>query len=169
MAGGHVCAPLLGRFKTEVGEQKHVMVMVNKSKSGLRFRDWMEKLASILIQEGKQYVAGPAFCHQNGTMVMSYQMNEVLHELLEELSAVRPDLFLGRTDMASAYGVSRSFRRGANSRAIEEGVSKDLRNLINRWSAFERKKGQRPHMSMTQHYLEIKLILKRVLEYSKAL
>lgn len=169
IADGHVCAPLLGRFKTEIGEQKHVMVMINQSKSGLKFRMWLERLAELLVSEGKQDVAGPAFCQQNREMIMSYQMNEVLHNLLEELAEVRPDLFLGRTDIASAYGVSRSFRRGANSRATEEGVHKDVRNLINRWSTFEQKKGQRPHMSMTQHYLEIRLILKRILGYSKAL
>jgi hypothetical protein len=33
----HVCAPLLGRFKSEVGEDKHIAIMANKSKSGLCF------------------------------------------------------------------------------------------------------------------------------------
>ena len=168
-AEGHVCAPLLGRFKNEVGEQHHVMVMVNVSKSGLKFREWMECLVGILVKEGKEHGAGPAFCHSDGTMYMSHEMNEALHSLLEELCEIRPDLFLGRTDLASAYGISRSFRRGANSRATEEGVKKDIRNLINRWSTFENKKGKRPNMTMTQHYLEIKLILKRILVYSKSL
>ena len=166
---GHVCLPLLGRFKSEIGEQRHVMVMVNKSRSGLEFWLWMEQLASLLSKEEKHESAGPAFCNPDGTMLMSYQMNESLHSLLSELATVRPDLFLGRTDVSTAYGVSRLFRRGANSRATEEGVPKDVRNLINRWSTFESRKGKRPNMSMTQHYLEIKMILKRILPYSKSL
>ena len=168
-AEGHVCAPLLGRFKSEVGEQRHVMVMVNVSKSGLKFREWMERLAALLKAEGREEVAGPAFCHKNGDMIMSYQMNEILHAVIEELAVLRPDLFLNRTDVASAYGISRSFRRGANSRATEEGVKKEYRDLINRWSSFELKKGKRPHLSMTQHYLEIRLVARRILVYSKSL
>ena len=146
-----------------------MMVMVNTSKSGLKFRYWMEMLADTLQQENKHLSGGPAFCHVDGNMFRSYEMNEVQHGLSEELAERRPDLFLGRTDVASAYGISRSFRRGANSRATEEGVKKEVRDLINWWSTFENKKGKRPNMSMTQHYLEIKLILKRILVYSKAL
>lgn len=168
---GHVCAPLLGRFKNEVGEQKHVMVMINKSKSGIDFRKWMERLALVLSKEGKDNTsdAGPAFCHQDGSMIMSYEMNENFHLLLERLKSERGDLFPDGADLIKLYGVNRSFRRGANSRATEEGVSKDIRDLVNRWSSFEAKKGQRPNMSMANHYLQIRMILKRTLEYSKAL
>jgi hypothetical protein len=34
---GHACVPLLGRFKSEVGEDKHIAIMADKSKSGLCF------------------------------------------------------------------------------------------------------------------------------------
>lgn len=166
---GHVCAPLLGRFKNEAGEQKHVMVMVNESSSGLRFRLWMERLAYVLKREGKNKVAGPAFCHEDGSMIMSYEMNEALLFWLEKLKFEKPRSFPEGADLGALYGVNRSFRRGANSRATEQGVGKDLRDLINRWSTFESKKGQRPNMSMAQHYLEIKLVIKRTLKYSKAL
>ena len=39
---GHVCAPLLGQFKTETDEDKHVAIMVNVFDSGLQFCLWME-------------------------------------------------------------------------------------------------------------------------------
>ena len=85
-AEGHVCLPLLGRFKTEVGEQRHVMVMVNVSSSGLKFREWLEALAKTLHKEGKGEHPGPAFCHCDGSMMMSHEMNDALHRLLKELA-----------------------------------------------------------------------------------
>lgn len=71
--------------------------------------------------------------------------------------------------MIKLYGINRSFRRGANTRVAEEGVDKEVRDLINRCSSFEARKGQRPSLSMAHHYLEMRMILKRTLEYSKAL
>jgi hypothetical protein len=170
-AEGHVCAPLMGRFKNEQGEQRHVMVMVNESKSGINFRLWMERLVLVLKKEGhsESGEAGPAFCQNDGSMIYSYQMNALFQSLLERLKEEREDLFPKGADVVSLYGIHRSLRRGANSRATEEGVSKETRELINRWSSFEAKRGQRPSMSMAQHYLEIRLVLKRILEYSKAL
>ena len=168
---GHVCVPLLGRFKNEVGEQRHVMVMVNKAKSGLEFRLWVERLALVLKSEGRDVEVGPAFCDEKGEMISSAVFNEHLNELCVRANDDRPDLFptlIGPTGKR-CYGVSRSFRRGANSRATEEGVKKEERDLINRWRSFEYAKGQRPNMSMSQHYLEVRMVLKRLLLYSKAL
>ena len=168
-AEGHVCAPLMGRFKNEQGEQNYMMTMVNESKSGLKFRFWLERLAFILIKEGKHLSAGPAFCNEDGTMITSGDFNQIFTELMQRLQDVKPELFGEGLDVRRTYGVARSFRRGANSRAKEEGVSEELRNYINRWSSVEAKRGQRPSMSMAQHYLETRLILKRTLVYSKAL
>ncbi len=168
---GHVCVPLLGRFKNEVGEQRHVMVMVNTSKSGLQFRLWVERLALVLKVEKRDTEVGPAFCDLQGEMITSASLNEHLNELCVRGSDDRPDLFptlIGPTGKR-CYGVSRSFRRGANSRATEEGVKKEERDLINRWRSFESTKGQRPNMSMSQHYLEVRMVLKRLLLYSKSL
>jgi hypothetical protein len=42
-------------------------------------------------------------------------------------------------------------------------------DMVNRWRKFERSGGSKPRMSMREHYLEIKLVLKRNLAYLKAL
>ena len=102
-------------------------------------------------------------------MTLSYQMNDEFISLLEKLKFEKPQLFAVGIDIYKSYGVSRSLRRGANSKAKEEGVSEDLRTYINRWSSYEAKKGSRPNMSMSQHYVETQLILKRILVYSKSL
>ncbi len=166
---GHVCYPLLGRFKTEYGEQKYMPQTVNISNSGINFRLWMERLVFVLTKERKQFEAGPAFCHENGDMMTSRDMNLEFLQLMELVKFNHPRLFEGTKDIERDYGVSRSFRRGSNSRAKEEGVEKELREFINRWSSFEGKKGSTPSLSMAQHYVEAKLIMKRTLVYSRAL
>lgn len=167
---GYVCAPLMGRFKNEKGEQKHVCVMVNISKSKINFRLWMERLCLVLRQESKfNKEAGPAFCEIDGDMITSHQMNTWFIEVMERLKEERPELFPEGADLVKLYGISRSLRRGSNSRATEEGVPKDILDLVNRWSSFEAKRGQRPTMSMAHHYLQMRMILKRILKYSEAL
>jgi endo-alpha-1,4-polygalactosaminidase (GH114 family) len=67
------------------------------------------------------------------------------------------------------YRTFRSLRRGSLTRATEEGIKGTDLDMINRWRKFESNKGGKPHMSMREHYLEIKLVMKRTLTYSKAL
>lgn len=166
---GHVCAPLLGRFKTEMGENKHVAVIVNITASGLNVRLWLERLVWLLRKEGKEREAGPAFCNPDGSMIRSYELNGELHSALHQVQISRPDLIPKGTDIEGNYGTFRSFRRGSLSRATEAGIKGPDLDLINRWRKFEYSAGSRPHMSMKEHYLEIKLVLGRMLNYSKAL
>ena len=164
----HVCAPLLGRFKTETGEDKHVAVISSISKSGLQFRLWVERLVWLLLREGNTNV-GPAFCKRNGTMLRSYEMDWEFHKALKIVQLERIDLIPDDVDVTSLYGTYRSLRRGSTTRATEAGVGPTTLDLINRWSKFEKNRGGKPHMSMREHYLEIKLVLKRLLVYSQAL
>jgi hypothetical protein len=66
---GHIYVPLLGHFKSEIGEDKHVAVISSVSKSGLKFRLWLEKLVWLLVKQNKEKLVGPAFCHEDGTML----------------------------------------------------------------------------------------------------
>jgi hypothetical protein len=166
---GHVCIPLVGQFKLEIGEDKHVAVVTNISKSGLRFRLWLERLAWLLIQEKKDKLAGPAFCHEDGTMLRSFELDREFHNSLRIVQLERPDLIPDKIDVSKSYGTFRSLRRGSLTKAMEEGIEGQDLELINRWRKFENSKGGSPHMSMREHYLEIKLVLKQMLAYFKAL
>jgi hypothetical protein len=166
---GHVCIPLLGRFKSEIGEDKHVAVVTNTSKSGLRFRLWLERLVWLLVKENKDKLAGPAFCHEDGTMLRSFELDREFHNSLRIVQLERPDLIPDEIDVTKSYGTFRSLRRGSLTKATEEGIAGPDLELINRWRKFENSKGGSPHMSMREHYLEIKLVLKWMLAYSKAL
>ena len=165
----HVCAPLLGRFKNETGEDKHVALMAERTKSGINIRLWMERLVWLLMQEGKGSVAGPAFCNADGSMIRAYQFNGEFHNVLKEVQVHRPDLLPDGVDIEGCYGTFRSMRRGSLTRATEQGIEGPDLDIVNRWRKFEDSRGSRPHMSMREHYLEIKLVLKRALAYSKAL
>ena len=165
---GHISLPLLGRFKNELGEAKHVAVVVNTSTSGLEYRKWIERLVWILIREGKENDAGPAFCRIDGSMMRSYELDAEFHKSLRKVRDGRPDLIPEGLDIENVYGTYRSLRRGSNTRATERAVGRDVIELINRWRKFEHKRGGKPSMSMREHYMEIKLILRRILAYSLA-
>ena len=102
-------------------------------------------------------------------MYRSYELDWEFHSVLKKVQDLRPDLIPESVDVAASYGTFRSCRRGSLTRATEAGIKGPDLDMINRWRKFEAVKGGRPHMSMREHYLEIKLVLKRTLAYSKAL
>lgn len=169
VGSGHVCLPLLGRFKSELGEDKHVAVLCNVSASGLKFRLWVERLVWLLIKEGKELDAGPAFCKEDGSMIRSYELDAKFHDILKVIQSERNDLIPEGIDVQAVYGTYRSCRRGSLTRATEQGVKGTDLDMVNRWRKFESSGGSKPRLSMREHYLEIKLVLKRNLAYSKAL
>ena len=62
--GGHVVISLMGRFKGEDGDRMHVVSLANVTKSGIRIRAWLERVVSILKEEG--LTECPAFCDTEG-------------------------------------------------------------------------------------------------------
>lgn len=164
----HVLAPLLGRFKSETGERLVLVVIASISKSGLEFRWWLEMLARLLILEGLNKQAGPAFCSRDGAIVSSRELND---EFIEQCAKVQKDtnLIPNEVYVDIAFGTYRSFRIGANTRATEQKVSPKIRNLMNRWSDIERKGAGKPSFKMMDHYLDISQMLETYLTYSRAL
>ena len=165
----HVCIPLLGQFKTEIGEDKYVAVIANTTRSGIQVRKWVERLVWLLLKEQKQHIAGPAFCTYDGAMIRAFELNGEFHTALRAVQNHRPDLLPDGVDIEGSYGTFRSMRRGSLTRATEEGVKDPDMDLINCWRKFEDNSGSKPHLSMREHYLEVKLVLKRMLNYSRAL
>jgi hypothetical protein len=54
------------------------------------------------------------------------------------------------------FGVSRSFRRGSDTHAINQGVSKDDIERNNRWRTEERANGRAPRLRMIHHYADVR-------------
>ena len=40
----HVVVPLLGRFKEETGKRSHLLIMTNKTNSGIAIMSWVERM-----------------------------------------------------------------------------------------------------------------------------
>jgi hypothetical protein len=74
-----------------------------------------------------------------------------------------------RRNIYESYGVSRSFRRGSNTHAINQGVKRSDIDHNNRWSVVERAKGRAPKLGMQQHYEDVLQLLPTLLQNSSAL
>jgi hypothetical protein len=165
----HVVAPLLGRFKNEIGERYHLVLLAPVTRSGLRVRDWLEALVKIRALEGR--TRGPAFCDEKGSMVYSGVYESRFFEVLTEVQERSPELIPASVEVAEDYGIGRSFRRGSDSEAIARGVDGSDIDAMNRWRIVERARGRRPvFASMREHYADVRIMgLDRSLRYSSVL
>ena len=165
----HVVAPLLGRFKNEIGERYHLVLLAPVTQSGLRMRYWLEQLVEVRAREGR--TRGPAFCDAMGKMVYSGVYESRFFEILSEIQEVNKELIPETVDVVEDYGIGRSFRRGSDSEAIARGVDSSDIDAMNRWRIVERAQGRRPvFSSMREHYADVRIMaLDRALRYSSVL
>jgi hypothetical protein len=97
-----------------------------------------------------------------------------LWEALTKAWEETPSIFLlnvkGVDDIEVHFNVYCSFRRGSNSRAIEQGLNKLVSDTVNHWKVLERVGGLRPdHGSMLQYYADANLLKKVLLRYTFAM
>ena len=148
---GHVSVALVGRFKSEDGDRMHVMPIANTSKSGIKFRMWLERLVTWLKEEGNVSNC-PAFCDEEGYMLTSANLEAIMHPILKSMQSMRlfeESIPVG-LDVTQWFRMERSLRRGAENDAIDNGTSKTTIELIHRWSA--RSRGAQPGFNMLEHY-----------------
>jgi len=167
----HVVLPLLGRFKGENNERTHCVMLASRSRSGLKFRCWVEQLVELLKEERRHLTeeAVPAFCNVEGFVLSSDWMNSEFQHLLLEIQEDRPDLIPEAIDVQDRYRIYRSLRRGAKTRAQAARVEEDVIELICRWSKIENKQGGRPNLTMSEAYTEITQLLDTHLIFSESL
>jgi hypothetical protein len=169
----HVVIPLMGRFKGETGERNVMRVLVEKTKSGLEIRKWINRLIQILMREGKSHGSdqpGPAFCSKDEGEVLSYRfLNELFHEELIRVQEAHSELISSVVEVAETFNLFRSLRRGATSRASALNYSETLINLNNRWRSTQNNKGMGGLKKMSQLYVDVSLVLNALLEFSASL
>ena len=163
----HVVAPLLGRFKGETGERYHMLALPNVTKTGIEIRKWLEAVVVARESEGRSH--GPAFCDAMGLPVESGVYEATFHEMLIRIQIRLPDLIAPEINVREEYGISRSFRRGSDTHAKNQGVSGLDIDVMNRWRTIESAKGRRPRMNMRDHYSEVRQMLTSLLRYPTAL
>jgi hypothetical protein len=163
----HVVAPLLGRLKGEDGERYHMLLMASETASGLKVRQWLERLVMLRERQGKYH--GPAFCDEAGEVARMSDYEEIFYEILRDIQDQRPDLIAPEVEVEQIYGFYRSFRRGSTTRATELGVSETAIDLVNRWRKVERAGGMQPSMAVRDHYTEVVQLKTSRLKFSKPL
>jgi hypothetical protein len=77
-------------------------------------------------------------------------------------------LFEG-VDIENVYGIYRSFKRGAITRAQEAGVPQTEVELMGRWRKAEQAAGRKPGGSIREHYTELVQLVGARVRFSKAL
>lgn len=160
----HVAVPLLGRLKGETGENYHILPMARVTSTGIEAGKWADRLALMMIRKGR--TKGFVFADERGKQAKIGSYDPEFHRRLERVQARRGDLFEAGINVADAFGLFRSLRRGSNLEAINAGVPQSIINLNNRWRQVEKSRGRNPSMTMSAHYTELKLVLQSRRRYS---
>jgi hypothetical protein len=147
------------------------MYSVDETSSGILVRKTVSGL--ILVREHQGWFNGPAICDKDGVQWTTALANKILHKLLSNLFDQDPSLFPSHIglhgNIIGKYHVYCSFQRASDSRAISKEVALADIRVVNRWQKVEKAKGQRPSYDMTQHYVQVDLLIDCFLCYSKAM
>jgi hypothetical protein len=163
----HVIVALLGRLKGETGERYHMMVMARESASGIIGGIWADRV--VEVNRSIDRTKGWVFTKGRARQAKIANFEDEFINRLEGLRIVRPGLFEPGIDIAVAYSLFRSLRRGSNTEAIRNKVEATIIDMNNRWRKFERARGRMPSLSMQQHYTQMQGVLAALWTYSRAL
>jgi hypothetical protein len=167
----HILIPLLGKIKGEHSERCHLMPCTLVTSSGIGVAYWVNRLREHKAKLG--FTDGPAISDLRGRVLSCASIDDSLHEILEELWESHHELFPNtvtkREDIRSSYQAFRSFRRASATRAIENKVSSNDIDVVNRWHAWDAAAGKKPSLSMRQHYTQYSLLLDPFLRYTNAM
>jgi hypothetical protein len=161
-----VCICLIGKFKGETGERHHSIVLANKTSSGLEIRWWIEKLLEVCAEEGKQ--SGYAFSDSDGAPPNSGVYNSLVRLYLERIQDKTPSLFAPTEDL-DRYGISRTYRKSSETRALRAGMKETDVKVMNRWRVMEQAQGKRPRQAMVDHYADARGLASLTWKYSYSL
>ena len=166
----YVLATLLGRFKGETGERNVMLPLAAVTRSGIKIREAIDQLVDILKVEGKNVgELAPAICHKNGKSISRTEINSEFVAAIEKVQDQNNHLIAKNIDVAGAYNIYRSLRRGATSRATVVGLGRPEIERNNRWRNFQTRSGSMPRMKMHDVYIDIKLALTTYLLFSSSL
>ena len=169
----HCVAPLLGRFKGEDGERYHLLLMASVTASGLQPRKFIELLVERREEQG--FYQGPAFIDQEGNEANSGGYEAIIlgvlhdHKLWEDGQEEDSEKLFEGVEIDEVYGVFRSFKRGAITRAQEAEVRQSDVEFMGRWRKIEQAAGRKPGRSIREHYTELAQMMDARLRFSKAL
>jgi hypothetical protein len=163
----HVVVALLGRFKMEVSEKYHLMPLVLRTDTGLEPAKWIYRMIQWYEEGG--VTRGWVFRNKTGDRAKASDYEwDILCEL-ENIQRESPHIISASVDVFDEFGVSRSFRRGSDTHAINQGVKTEDIERNNRWRTVEQAQGKAAKLRMIHHYSDVRNMLKALLRYSRPL
>ena len=169
---GFVIIPLLGQVKGEDHTRQHLIHCVNVTDSGIQVRKWVTRLKKLHEVTGR--VKGPAFVKPStGKQSTATDLNDLFIQILTEIYDNHPGMFEidieSASDVSERYHISRSFRRGSESRATSKGVSTGDCYQVNRWRKKEKAGASKMSQPIHQVYVDVTLVKEAFMRYTKAM
>jgi len=96
-------------------------------------------------------------------------VNEELHAILSVIQMTTADIIPSDIVILEKFNTYRSFRRGATTRAKEQGFDEVTIELNNQWRKVQNSQGSLPNLPMAQLYVEIAQALTSKMRFSKSL
>ena len=177
----YIVIALLGKIKGEANGKHRLNPCINVTSSGIDVR---HILYLLLVQKRLLgYEDGPGITDLQGRVYSTRDIDDMLHEILEDIFQSAPNLFPTEIvnkmkcsddpidEIREYYSCFRTFRRSSDSRALnmKTKLKKDDVNIVNRRRGVETAKGNRPKRSMKQHYADVEVLLQPFLCYTKAM
>jgi hypothetical protein len=103
----YVIIPLLGRFKTEEGEQYHLTPLAYQTNSGIKIGSWVEHLVEVKDRHRQSH--GSAFSNRWGKVLNSHWLEMEILDRLQEIQNRGDDLIPKEVNVHEDYGIARSF------------------------------------------------------------
>jgi hypothetical protein len=158
-----ISLPLEGRFKARSqGIQRCIIDIAWETSSGVRPALWAVRIIDTLEKCGIR--DGWVF-QLNGKHMRMSEFGPYFFDMLLEIQKDRPNLIHPDIDVLEDFGLLRSERRGATTRAQIAKVPKDNIDWVNRWNIGE---GDVVHGPMRVVYSERKQTMEIFLEFSLA-
>ncbi len=166
--GEYTVFGLWGLVKGETAERVHLLPSVNVTSSGIEVQKWLNRALIVSKAAGRE--RGPMMRDIQGSSISNSDLNVILLEFFAELWDMYPKLFpaaiKSTEDIHKKYNVFRSFRRGSDTRAMNQDVSSDDSHCVNRWKAKVKAKKKQPSLGMHHKYTDLAMLLGPFLRYT---
>jgi len=101
--------------------------------------------------------------------VRDYLKKNIEVDILDRITTIQskhPELIGVKVDVYEEYGLSRPFRRGYNSEALNRGLKEEVIDRNNRWRKEERAEARKAKLKFRDHYTDLIAVLKSYMQYS---
>jgi hypothetical protein len=160
----HVTLSFIGRFKQMEGGQRHFLPIAAETGSGLRIREWVERLPDEKARVG--LTTGCMFLKTDGTPAKAIYFEEASVEKLEWIQQNTSGIIPLTINLWEEFGVRRSMRRGTTTEALNAGIDGPTIDANTGWRKVEAVKEKMPRFSMRQRYTQVFQDLRHQLRFS---